>query len=200
MDSRKWWLAGLGLAGVVCCAIPLLGGAAIGAGAGLALGSGWGGLALLGVGAMVAGMVVLRPGRTVQACAASGGCGCGSPSRSGTVASDTDEKPPVACTLTGADFAQRTAWIRQLASDHLGAVRRTPLSLELTYAPAAAAKVRDMVRKEQVCCAFLTFELREAAEGIHLTVTAPEEAREAVDMLFDHFAPDALNRPQEASR
>ena len=199
MGSGKWWL-GLGLACVVCCAVLLLGGAAIGAGAGLAFGSGWGGLGLLGVGAVVAGMVVLRPGRTAEICAASGGCGCGSPSRSSTAASEAGEKPPIACTLTGDDFAQRTACIRQLASDHLSAVRRTPLSLELIYAPAAAAKVHDLVRKEGACCAFLTFDLREATDGIHLTVTAPEEAREAVDMLFDHFAPDALNRPQEASR
>ncbi len=200
MGSGKWWLAGLGLACATCLVVPLLGGAAIGAGSAFALGSGWGGLALIGVGAVVAGMVALQPGRTTApACAASGGCGCAPPARTGA-ASGADEKPPIACTLTGDDFAQRTAWIRQLASDHLSAVRRTPLSLELTYAPAAAAKVRDMVRKEQVCCAFLKFDLREAKNGIHLTVTAPEEAREAVDMLFDHFAPDALNRSPEASR
>jgi hypothetical protein len=198
MVSRKWWLAGLGLACASCVVIPLLGGAAIGAGAGMAFGSGWGGLALLGVGAMVAGMVALRPGRTADACAANGGCGCGV--SDSAPAPGADEKPPIACTLTGDDFAQRTAWIRQLANEHLSAVRRTPLSLELTYAPAAAAKVRDMVRKEQLCCAFLTFDLRETEDGIHLTVTAPEEARDAADMLFDHFAPGALDRSQEASR
>lgn len=198
MGSGKWWLAGLGLACVACCAIPLLGGAAIGAGAGLAFGSGWGGLGFLAVGAVIAGMMALRPGRAAPACATSSGCGCGPTSGSGATPRGQDEKPPIACTLAGDDFAERTAWIRQLAKDHLTSVRRSPLSLELTYAAAAAPKVREMVTKEQACCAFMTFDLRQAADGIHVTITAPEEAREAVDVLFDHFAPDALNRSMEA--
>src|SRR5262249_54069167 len=143
MGSGRWWLAGLGLACVACCAIPLLGGAAIGAAAGLTLGSAWGGLALLAVGAGVAGMVGLRPGRAAPACATNSGCGCGSAPGTRTSAPGADEKPPIACTLTGDDFVERTAWIRQLAKDHLTAVRRLPLSVELTYAPAGAPKVRE---------------------------------------------------------
>jgi hypothetical protein len=196
MSSGKWWIAGLGLACVACCAIALLGGAAIGAGAGLAFGSGWSAVALLTVGAVIAGSVAMRPGQTVQACAAS--CGCGAPASTGEPSAE--EKPPIACTLTGEDFAARTTWIRQLAKDHLISVGRTPLSLQLTYAPAAASKVKELVRKERACCAFLKFDLREAKDAVHLTVIAPEEAREAVDMLFDHFAPDAANHPLEASR
>lgn len=197
MGSRTWWMAGLGLACVACCAIPLLGGAAIGASAGLAFGSGWSAVALLAVGVFVAGAVAMRPGRTAQACAASSGCGCGAPAGADAPG---EEKPPIACTLTGDDFAGRTTWIRQLAKDYLIAVGRTPLSLQLTYAPAAASKVKELVRKEQACCAFLRFDLREVPDGVHLTVTAPEEAREAVDMLFDHFAPDAVTPSLESTR
>lgn len=46
-----------------------------------------------------------------------------------------------------------------------------------------------MVRKESDCCAFLRFDLSVANDAVHLLITAPEAARDAADMLFDHFAP-----------
>jgi hypothetical protein len=67
---------------------------------------------------------------------------------------------------------------------------RTPLTLTLTYAPEALDEVRDLVAKEQTCCAFLTFDLKSNASAVLLTITAPESAAEAADMLFDHFAPE----------
>lgn len=103
----------------------------------------------------------------------------------------TLEAAPIACTLTRGDFKDRASWIRELASRSLRAARRTPLALHLTYAPEAAAQVRELVRKERSCCAFLIFELGEDPAGVHLTITAPEDARDAVDLLFAHFAPDA---------
>jgi hypothetical protein len=50
--------------------------------------------------------------------------------------------------------------------------------------------VRELVRKEQTCCAFLDFDLRSNLSGILLTITAPKSAADAADMLFNHFAPD----------
>jgi hypothetical protein len=97
---------------------------------------------------------------------------------------------PIACTLTADDFAQRADWIRALASNHLLSVTRSPLTLQLTYAPAAARQIKELVRKEQACCAFLTFDIQQSEKEIRLTVTAPDEAREAADLLFAHFAPD----------
>jgi hypothetical protein len=67
---------------------------------------------------------------------------------------------------------------------------RTPLSLALTYAPDAIEEVRDLVRKEQACCAFLTFNLKESPANVVLTITAPKSAAEVADALFDHFAPE----------
>jgi hypothetical protein len=65
--------------------------------------------------------------------------------------------------------------------------RRADLRLELTYAPEAAERVREMVRRERECCAFLDFKLQKEADAVRLTIVAPEGAREAAEMLFEPF-------------
>ena len=107
----------------------------------------------------------------------------------------TIDAEPIACTLNPGDYRNRTDWIEALAKQSLRSARRERLSLHLTYGPEAAEAVRDLVRKEQTCCAFLRFETREDAHGIHLSVTAPERARDAADLLFAHFAPDLATSP-----
>ncbi len=107
------------------------------------------------------------------------------------------DAPPIACTLTATDFKARAAIIRELASGSLLAGRRKPLQLHLTYAANASANVRDVIRQEQACCGFLTFEVREDVAGVHVTVTAPEQARESADALFAHFLPDAAQQPDQ---
>jgi hypothetical protein len=97
------------------------------------------------------------------------------------------KQPPIACTLTPGDYRDRLSWITQLARDALRGSERHDLGIELRYAPEAAARVREMVRREQLCCAFLTFDLRESPEEIQLTVRAPEEARGALDTIFGQF-------------
>jgi hypothetical protein len=79
-------------------------------------------------------------------------------------------------------------------------VRREPLALHLIYDTSAADRVSEMVRKEEACCEFLRFDLREAASGIHLTITAPEEAREAANELFAHFTPELARSEVPPSR
>lgn len=49
-----------------------------------------------------------------------------------------------------------------------------------------------MVAREHACCAFLAFDLRQANDAIHLTITAREPAREAAERIF---APFELNAP-----
>ena len=41
--------------------------------------------------------------------------------------------------------------------------------------------------EEQVCCAFLRFEVQEEKNGVRLTIRAPEEFRDSAEMLFDMF-------------
>src|SRR3712207_1922426 len=108
----------------------------------------------------------------------------------------TTESEPIACTLTPGDFNDRTKWIRALAQRSLRSATREALALHLTYGSEAADQVRELVAKEQCCCSFLRFAMSEDAAGIHLIVTAPERAREAADLLFDHFAPDLASSTQ----
>jgi hypothetical protein len=126
--------------------------------------------------------------------AAGDSCGCGS-----CDASFQDEEP-IACTLGVSDFRERVDSIRNLARHSLIHASRTPLSLTLTYAPDAIGELRDLVRKEQECCAFLTFSLKESAIRVVLTITAPTSAAKAADVLFDHFAPElAASSPKESA-
>src|SRR3977135_295633 len=107
--------------------------------------------------------------------------------------------PPIACTLAPGDFKDRLAWIGTLTRDALRSSERRDLVLDLRYAPGAGDRVREMVRKEQTCCSFLTFDLHEDPQEIKLIITAPEEARGAVDMLFELIvaAPSQVARDGE---
>jgi hypothetical protein len=97
------------------------------------------------------------------------------------------ESQPVACTLAGDDFRGRLAWIGQLTRDALRGHERADLTLTLRYAREAAQHVREMVRKERACCAFLTFETCERGDEVWLIVRAPEAARPTADTLFAIF-------------
>ena len=101
------------------------------------------------------------------------------------------EASPIACTLAPGTFKAGTAWIAALNKDALRKYQRRDLVLELSYALEARERVREMVRNEQACCAFLAFELHETGNEIRLTVTAPETAREAADTLFEQFVASA---------
>jgi len=96
---------------------------------------------------------------------------------------------PVACTLQAGDYQKRVAWIGELARDGLLKVNRTQLRLELTYAASVADRVREMVRMERHCCAFLGFELSETDQDVRLAITVPDRARELADVLFEQFVP-----------
>jgi hypothetical protein len=97
------------------------------------------------------------------------------------------EAAPIACTLDVGDFKERLAWIADLNRRALVGSRRNGLRLELTYAPHALEDVRELVRHEQQCCAFLDFDLRADSDAIRLVVTAPEAAREAAELVFEPF-------------
>ena len=112
----------------------------------------------------------------------------------------TPDTPPIACTLAPGDYLPRLAWIAELARDGLRSSERRDLVLELHYALEAADRVREMVRRERACCAFLTFDLQETSEEIQLIIRAPEEARGAVGMLFAVFTSAAMKKSEKASR
>jgi hypothetical protein len=93
---------------------------------------------------------------------------------------------PIACTLSATDYRARLAKIASLTRDALRHVERRGLTLDLRYAPEAAARVRELVEQERTCCAFLQFDLQESAEEVRLLVTAPPAAADAVpDLLLE---------------
>ena len=99
----------------------------------------------------------------------------------------TAEEQQIACTLSGEARQDRRAWIAALVRDALRGSERNDLTLRLRFAPEAVQHIRDMVRKEQACCGFLTFEMDERPQDIWLTIRAPEAARAAADELFAQF-------------
>lgn len=180
----------LGGACAACCALPLAAGASMlaAAGGGAYLGGAAGLAVAVGGGAFAWNALRRRaPAAASIPAVRASSCGC-APS---TSKKDSKVEEAIACTLQGDDFRSRTAWIRSIAERHLRKSMRSPLTLYLVYAKEAADDVREMVRKEQDCCAFLRFDLSVGKDEVHLMITAPEAAREAADMLFDHFAPDA---------
>jgi hypothetical protein len=102
---------------------------------------------------------------------------------------DAHESPPapIACTLGAGAYQERLAWIAELNRSALRGARREGARLILTYDPRVAARVHEMVRREQECCAFLRFEFNEGGNGLTLVVTAPEAARDVLDAIFDPF-------------
>lgn len=98
-------------------------------------------------------------------------------------------EPPVLCSLSGGDYQARLAWIATLNAEALRAYHRDDLRLELTYAPEARDRVREMVGRERECCAFLDFDLRDDRDAVRLMISAPERARGAADDVFAPFVP-----------
>ncbi len=95
--------------------------------------------------------------------------------------------PPIACTLSSGDLRQRLAAIAMLSRESLLSQHTGGLSIHLRYNPAAAPAVKEMVRKEQQCCAFLAFDLHESPSALELVITAPESARSFATLLFEQF-------------
>jgi hypothetical protein len=112
-----------------------------------------------------------------------------------------DEQPaPIACTLSGTDYEERIAWIAQLNRDGLRTHRREGVSLRLDYDAAVRDRVHDLVRRESICCAFLTFTVDGAADGVTVTITVPDRARDNADALLEPFLPaDGGRSPSSAA-
>lgn len=91
---------------------------------------------------------------------------------------------PIACTLSPSDCRTRLTAIAALSRDALRHVERRGLTLDLRYAPEAAARVRRLVDQERSCCAFLQFDLHEDANEMRLLVTVPPGAADAVPDLL----------------
>lgn len=111
-----------------------------------------------------------------------------------------EKHQPIACTLSGDALQGRRAWIAALARDALRGTERDDLTLRLRFAPEAIPRIQDMVRKEQACCGFLTFEMEERPQELWLIIRAPEAARAAADVLFAQFTGSAGSPLRKSDR
>ena len=91
---------------------------------------------------------------------------------------------PIACTLTPAAMADRGEWLRGLGAKSLLDGRRSDDGLELRFEAAAEGGVREWVRAEQECCAFLTFQLDRTGDELRLRVAGPPGAEPILDGLL----------------
>ena len=109
----------------------------------------------------------------------------------GIVMENTDfsAEAPIACSLESGAFRERLAWIADLNRAALLDAQREGLRLILTYRRDHADQVREMVRREQQCCAFLGFELQVGDDSVTLAIAAPESAADALDAVFEPFLP-----------
>lgn len=94
---------------------------------------------------------------------------------------------PIACTLSASDHGARVAWIKELNSIALTNYQHDDNRILLTYHPAAAATVRELIRLEQQCCTFLRFTFEEEPEAFVVTIDTPAQLETAADELFASY-------------
>ena len=101
----------------------------------------------------------------------------------------TAKPMPMACTLDLQAMGPRLAQISELTCEHLRSHHVEGSTLRLTYDMAAAQQVARIVELERVCCAFLNFDLKVAADAVELSVVAPEQEGSDAQWLFAQFLP-----------
>lgn len=90
---------------------------------------------------------------------------------------------PIACTLHPNDFAGRLEDFRQGVFAHLvGMERPEPARLRLLLAAGTDPEaVRELLVREQGCCAFLSFTITPGDGGLVADLEVPPEAAPALD-------------------
>jgi hypothetical protein len=101
--------------------------------------------------------------------------------------------PPIACTLDASERPQREREIRTLGRDALLSVERTEQSATLHFRsdPGVRQRVEGVAAAESGCCAFLTFDVADEADGVALTIVAPSGGEPMMAELASLFAEDA---------
>ena len=92
---------------------------------------------------------------------------------------------PIACTLSPNDYAGRLEDFRRRVFTHLVQLERTePTRLRLVLAGGADPEaVRELLVREQGCCAFLSFTISPAGGRLAADLEVPAEAAPTLDAL-----------------
>ena len=92
-----------------------------------------------------------------------------------------------ACTMPTVDRPFRLAEFDTLFSESVRSVECDEGSLRLRLAGSAALgdTVRDLARRESICCSFFTFAVAGSDEDLTLDVSVPVERRDILKALAD---------------
>jgi hypothetical protein len=93
---------------------------------------------------------------------------------------------PIACTLSDAEYAERTQDSAALARRALRSRQPIPDGTRLTFEASVDTEreLREIVAAEARCCAFLRMDLRAAEDALILEITGPAEAEPIIAELF----------------
>jgi hypothetical protein len=103
------------------------------------------------------------------------------------------DPPAIACSLSPGDYAQRLREFSKLFATSLRDARREPTRLHLVLDAATASEdqVRDLLRREQECCPFFSFNVEAAERAVRVEAGVPDGAGECLDDL-ERMATHAL--------
>jgi hypothetical protein len=95
-------------------------------------------------------------------------------------------EPPIACTLSRSDYADRTRELAALAARALRSREPTPDGERLVFADTEQieSELRAAIAAEASCCSFLRMDLVRRGEGLVLDIAGPPEARPLISELF----------------
>jgi hypothetical protein len=93
---------------------------------------------------------------------------------------------PIACSLNADELPRRLAEIGAIGEEALRAVEPDGV-LRFGADPSTRGRLEAVIAAEEKCCRFLTFELREDAGELFLSIRGPYEAEPVVRELIDAF-------------
>lgn len=96
---------------------------------------------------------------------------------------------PLTYSSDGDDLLAIVQTFRGAMTEGLVARERTATGVRFQMRPAAAAAVREFVRREQACCPFFTFDFVEKGPDLVLGIAGPEAASPLLDLLFQLAKP-----------
>jgi hypothetical protein len=99
-------------------------------------------------------------------------------------------EPVIACSLSGDELPQRLAEMTAIGRDALLSVSAEGV-LRFRADEGTRARLEAIIAAESSCCPFFSFDLREQAGALLLTITAPEGAEELALDLMNAFAAEA---------
>lgn len=93
---------------------------------------------------------------------------------------------PIVCTLSPNMMIDQLMEYERLFKRELTALEREPLRLRLVFGAAEGAReaeLRELIAREQECCAFLTFTWERTDAGLVAQIVAPAAAERTLDGL-----------------